>query len=108
MSISGRIHGDSVTLIEAVSAEIGRIHERCARSVQLGDERVVSSTSTGLEGTRGREVSRACCPRYVNVSGRIYGDGDTVVVAISAEIGRIRERRIDNKRPAWIVFAYLE
>src|SRR5439155_20980161 len=80
--------------ILVVSAEIGRIHERRAVCVQLGDESVVITTAAGgLEGTCGREISRFGKSRHISVSGRIHGDTIALVVAVSAEIGRIHERR---------------
>src|SRR5206468_1212675 len=83
--VSGRIRGDTLALVLVVSAEIGRIHERRAVCVQLGDESVVITTAAGgLEGTCGREISRFGKSRHISVSGRIHGYTIALVVAVSA------------------------
>src|SRR5439155_10181346 len=73
--------------------EIGRIHERRAAGIQLRDESIVITSNSSLEGTRGREISRVGTSGNVSVSGRIYSDTSAEVVRVSAEIGRIHERR---------------
>src|SRR5207247_9287480 len=68
--------------------------ERRARSVQLGHESIIYTTTTGgLEGTCGWEISRSRRSRDISVSGRIYGDTSGDVVAAPPEIGRIQEHR---------------
>src|SRR5207247_3737928 len=89
-----RVYGDAVGGVVAVSAEIGRIRERRARSVQLGHESIIYTTPTGgLEGTCGWEISRSRRSRDISVSGRIYGDTSGDVVAAPPEIGRIQEHQ---------------
>ena len=77
-------------MVVAISSEIGRIHERRAARVQLGDESVVSTTAiSGLDGAYIREISRSSLPCHISVSRRVYGDPAAAVVPISAEVGRI-------------------
>src|SRR5206468_7226186 len=93
VSVSGRIYGDTVALVAAASAEIRRIHERRATGVQLRHESIMMTAISRLGRTCGREIGRVRSSRHISVSGRVYGDTVAVVDAVSAEIGRVHERR---------------
>src|SRR5207245_7698631 len=102
--------GAASQIVLATAAEGGGVKKRCPRGSQHRHEDVRYAASGGsLEGTGGRrEVGRGGEARHVGMATGIDRDAQALVNPTAAEVGGVRERRVDDQRAAPIVSAYLK
>src|SRR5947209_1276854 len=103
------IDRDAPALVIGTAAEVGGVDQRGAGGVQLRHEGVKAAAGSRLEGTGGRrEVGRDGEARHVGIATGIDRDAQALVSATAAEVGGVRECRVDDQRQAPIVSAYLK
>src|SRR3989442_1038297 len=104
------IDRDAPALVTAATAEVGGGVDRRAPGGQLRRQGVIYAARGGsLEGTGGRrEVRRSGAARPVGMATGIDRDAQALVNPTAAEVGGVREHRVDDQRAAPIVSAYLK
>ena len=101
VGVAGGIHRDAGGRVEGVAADVGRVDERVAGRVELRQEAFKKAAAErALQGVGRGEVRRASLPGDVGVTGGIYSDPGTHVVAAeiygvagAAEVGGVDEGR---------------
>ena len=106
--VAGCIHGDAVALLRTAAAEIGGVHERGARGIELRHKDVDGVERCIERPWRRGEVGRNGGARHVGVAGHIHGDAGGYITIAAAEVGGVDEHRIDDQRPAAVIRGYLE
>ena len=112
VGVPKRIHRNTVGLVLLGAAEIRRVEERRAVGADLGYERILRkvarASGTWLQGMRGWEVGRRSAAGDESCAVRGHRNGVGAVDAGAAEVGGVRQDRIDDERKTGIVLAYLE
>src|SRR5204862_359464 len=98
-----------VSLVGSATAQIGRIDERSrsrSRRIDFGYERIGRSSGGNLCSILGGEVGGEGVSDHIDISGRIYTDPIALIAGASAEVGGVRQRRVNDKGAARVVFTH--
>ena len=93
VTVTARIHRNRVRLVHSASSQVGRVDQRRAVSVQLGDKTVVGPGAGGSERIDDREIVGIGLAGQVGVSGRVDGHALGGVIAGPAQKGGVDQRR---------------
>jgi hypothetical protein len=117
VGIAGRVHGEAAHVLGVIllrrAAEEGRVDQRGAGRIELGDERIDvdgGARLRRLDRPRRRRIAGGVrgAAGDVDVARRIEGDVGDFFLAGAAKVGRVDQRRIDHQRLRAIVAAHLE
>ena len=102
--IADAVDGDSRHPVLVAAAEIGAVHQRVARRVELADEHVGHPAAIGgLSRVGGREVGGERDADDIGVARAVDRDALAVVLLAPAQIGAVAQHRIDHQRQARVV-----
>jgi hypothetical protein len=91
ISVAARINRDAVADVSIAAAQIGRVDNRRAGSIELGDEDIIEAAVGRLRRVDDVEVGGACLACEIGVAARINGDAESLVVPVPAQVGRIEQ-----------------
>ncbi len=92
-SITGGIERDATCVIIIRPAEVGSIDQCRAGGIQLGYEGISSPYVRRLQWVVSGKVAGASAASDVGIARSIYRDARTPVRTVSAEVGRVHQRR---------------
>ena len=107
IGIAGRVNGDVERDVIVATADEGRVEERASERVELSDEDI-GAARVRLGGVHDRKVRRGRVAGDVGAAGCVHRKAAAGILTAPAEVGRVREHGIDDKRHGQVVLAHVE
>src|SRR5207245_11740234 len=91
ISIAGAVHGDGAAEIVRGTPKKSGIDNARSIGGQFGNEDIIVTVVSTLDGVDMREIRRFCAACYIGIAAGVHRDTACTIIAYTAEIGRLNK-----------------